>query len=116
MLPLLLLLSLVFSLPARFGGLGLGNPLIEAPREYKTSVGTTAPLVEQIKVQQHHLPEDSPVKSSKQICQHKRDEDVEERVKSVYERAPLKTKRALDLATEKGSSVWSRPSLTGARI
>ncbi|PFX26663.1 hypothetical protein AWC38_SpisGene8659 [Stylophora pistillata] len=38
--------------------------------------------------------------------QRKRDEDVKERVKSVYERAPLKTKQALDLATEKGSSVW----------
>ncbi|PFX32130.1 hypothetical protein AWC38_SpisGene3067 [Stylophora pistillata] len=94
----------VSSLPARFGGLGLGNSLIEAPREYKTSVGTTAPLAEQIKAQQHHLPEDSTVKSSKQTSQHKKDEDVKERVKSVYERAPLKTKRALDMATEKGSS------------
>lgn len=94
------------SLPARFGGLGLGNPLTQAPREYKASVETTAPLVEQIKAQQHHLPEDSAVKSSKQTFQHKRDEDVKERVKSVYERASLKTKRALDLATEKGSSVW----------
>ena len=81
----------VLSLPARLGGLGLGNPLIEAPREYKTSVATTAPLVEQIKAQQHHLPEDSAVKSSKQTSQHKRDKDVKERVKSVYERAPLKT-------------------------
>lgn len=81
----------VLSLPARLGGLGLGNPLIEAPREYKTSAATTAPLVEQIKAQQHHLPEDSAVKSSKQTSQHKRDKDVKERVKSVYERAPLKT-------------------------
>lgn len=81
----------VLLLPARFGGLGLGNPPIEAPREYKSSVEITTPLVEQIKAQQHHLPEDSAVKSSKQTSQHKRDKDFKERVNSVYDRAPLKT-------------------------
>ena len=56
--------------------------------------------------QQHQLPDDSTVKSAKQTSRQKREEDVKEKVRSVYERAPNNLKRALDLSSEKGSSVW----------
>ena len=96
----------VLSLPVRCGGLGFGNPQAEAARELNSSVETTAPLVDQIMCQQHQLPDDSAVKSAKQTYRQKREGDVKEKVRSVYERAPNNLKRALDLSSEKGSSVW----------
>ena len=56
--------------------------------------------------QQHQLPDDSAVKLAKQTSRHKREEEVKEKVRSVYERAPNNLKRVLDLSSEKGSSVW----------
>ena len=38
----------ILALPVRLGGLGLGNPSLEARREYASSVKVTKPLVEQI--------------------------------------------------------------------
>ena len=43
---------------------------------------------------------------AKQTSRHKREEDVKEKVRSIYERAPDNLKRTLDLSSEKGSSVW----------
>ncbi|KXJ05718.1 hypothetical protein AC249_AIPGENE25944 [Exaiptasia diaphana] len=71
-----------------------------------SSSETTAPLVEQIVSQQHQLPDDSTVKVAKQISRHKKEEDVKGKVKSAYKKAPNNLKRALDLSSEKGSSVW----------
>ena len=96
----------VLSLPVRCGGLGFGNPQAEAAQELNSSVETTAPLVDQIMSQQHQLPDDSVVNLAKQTSRHKREEDVKEKVRSIYERAPDNLKRTLDLSSEKGSSVW----------
>ena len=49
---------------------------------------------------------DSVVNLAKQTTMHKREEDVKEKVRSIYERAPDNLKRTLDLSSEKGSSVW----------
>ena len=38
----------ILALPVRLGGLGLGNPSLEARREYASPVKVTKPLVEQI--------------------------------------------------------------------
>ena len=38
----------ILALPVRLGGLGLGNPSLEARREYASSVKVTKPLVEQL--------------------------------------------------------------------
>ena len=98
----------VLSLPVRCGGLGFGHPQAEAARELKSSVETisTAPLVDQIMSQRHQLADDSAVNLAKQTSRHKREEDVNEKVRSIYERAPDNLKRTLDLSSEKGSSVW----------
>ena len=50
-------------------------------------------------------PDDSAVKLAKQTSRHKREEDVKEKVRSIYERAPNNVKRVLDLSSEKGSSI-----------
>ena len=54
------------ALPVRMGGLGLGNPSLEARREYASSVKVAKPLVEQIVSQSHQLPEDSLTKLAQQ--------------------------------------------------
>ena len=96
----------ILALPVRLGGLGLGNPSLEARREYASSVEVTKPLVEQIVSQSHQLPEDSLTKLAQQEIRSERSEELEHRADCIKEMAPRKTQRALDLATEKGSSAW----------
>ena len=94
----------ILALPVRLGGLGLGNPSLEARREYASSVKVTKPLVEQIVSQSHQLPEDSLTKLAQQEVRSERSKELEHRAERIKEMAPRKTQRALDLATEKGSS------------
>ena len=96
----------ILALPVRLGGLGLGNPSLEARREYASSVKVTKPLVEQIVCQSHQLPEDSLTKLAQQEVRGKRLKELEHRAERIKEMALRKTQRALDLATEKGSSAW----------
>ena len=88
------------------GGLGLGNPSLEARREYASSVKVTKPLVEQIVSQSHQLPEDSLTKPAQQEVRSERPKELEHRAERIKEMTPRKTQRALDLATEKGLSAW----------
>ena len=96
----------ILALPVRLGGLGFGNPCLEASREYASSVKVTTPLVEQIVSQSHELPEDSLVKSAQQAVTMERSKELVDRTERIKEMAPCKTKRALNLAAEKGSSAW----------
>ena len=91
-------------MPVCLGGLGFGNPYLEASREYASSVKVTTPLVEQIVSQSHELPEDCLVKSAQQAVTTERSKELEDRTERIKEMAPCKTKRALNLAAEKGSS------------
>ena len=95
----------IIAKPAK-GGLGLGNPFLEARREYASSVKVTKPLVEQIVSQSHQLPEDSLTKLAQQEVRSERLKEFEHRTERIKEMAPRKTQRALDLAAEKGSSAW----------
>ena len=96
----------ILALPVRFGGLGLTNPCHEAKREYASSVKVTAPLVEQIESQAHQLPDEALVKSAQNVTRSERIKELEERAEQIKQVAPQKTRRALELATEKGASVW----------
>ena len=49
----------ILALPVRLGGLGLGNPSLEARCENVSSVKVTKPFVEQIISESLQLPEDS---------------------------------------------------------
>ena len=96
----------ILALPVRLGGLGFGIPSLEASHEYVSSVKVTTPLVQQIVSQSHELPEDSLVKSAQQAVTRERSKELEDRTERIKEMTPCKTKRALDLAVEKGSSAW----------
>ena len=96
----------ILALPVRLGGLGFGNPCLEASREYASSIKVTTPLVEQIVSQSHELPEDSLVKSAQRAVTRERSKELVDRTERIKEMAPCKTKRALNPAAEKGSSAW----------
>ena len=96
----------ILALPVRLGGLGVANPSSDANLEYTSSVKVTAPVVEQIMSQVHQLPEDSLIRSAQQEVRAERAKNLEERAVRLKEVAPQKTQRALDLASEKGSSMW----------
>ena len=96
----------ILALPVRLGGLGIANPSSDANFYYTSSVKVTAPLVEQIVLQVHLLPEDSLIRSAQQEVRAERAKNWEKRAERLKEAAPKKTQRALDLATEKGSSMW----------
>ena len=88
------------------GGLCLGNPIREASREYASSVKVTTSLVEHIVSQTYQLPDEILTKSAQRAVKSERAEELKDMAERIRERAPPKTKRALDLAAEKGSSVW----------
>ena len=96
----------ILALPVRLGGLGIANPSSDANFDYTSSVKVTAPLVEQIVSQVHQLPEDSLIRSVQQEVRAERVKTLQERAERPKEVAPQKTRRTLDLATEKGSSMW----------
>ena len=86
--------------------MGVAYPSGDANLDYTSSVKVTAPLVEQIVAQVHQLPEDSLIRSVQQEVKAERAKNLEKRAERLKEGAPQKTRRALDLATEKGSSMW----------
>ena len=70
------------------------------------SVKVTTPLVQQIVAQSHQMPDDSLVKPLQQAVRSERAKALQDRAVHIREVAPQKVQRALDLAAEKGSSVW----------
>ena len=75
----------ILALPVRLGGLCLGNPCLEAGQEYT---------------------DESLVNSAQQAVKYGRAEDLKDMAERIREIALTKTRWALDLTAEKGSSVW----------
>ena len=96
----------ILALPVCLGGLGMTNPCLEANFEQSSSVKVTTPLVQQIVAQSHQMPDDSLVKPLQQAVRSERAKALQDRAVHIREVAPQKVQRALDLAVEKGSSVW----------
>ena len=88
------------------GGLGIADPSSDANLDYTSSVKVTVPLVEQTVSQVHQLPEDSLIRSAQQEVRAERAKILGKRAERLKEVAPQKTRRALDLANEKGLSMW----------
>ena len=90
----------------RKGGLGLVNPTELASPEYTASTKVTAPLAEQIVSQRHELPNDRTVRSLQQEARKENQQRLGDKFEEVKNDLPHRTKRAVDLATEKGTSSW----------
>ena len=96
----------LLALPVRLGGLGLIDPVRASRKEYEASDRVTSPLVRQIVEQVHQTPDVSEVKTLQISARKEKDECMDERIKRVKTSLPTGTKRAVELATEKGASNW----------
>ena len=88
------------------GGRGITNPTQTAASEFTASRKTTAPLVQQIVRQAHELTNEDEVRKMRQIAQKEKNDILRECQENVKRALPYKTKRAFELAREKGSSNW----------
>lgn len=99
----------LMALPARHGGLGLGNPSKSADMCYKLSRRVTAPIVDLIIDPKE---DDGITKALAQQQEIKKEirseirESVGKKSKDVYDRLPKATQRLVDFAREKGASSW----------
>ena len=96
----------LLALPVRMGGLEFTNPIQAAASEYATSTMITAPLAQQIVSQAHEPPDDAAIRTLQQNARKERDESLHGNLESVKTSLLRKTKRAVDLAVEKGASNW----------
>ncbi len=96
----------ILALPVKKGGIGVTNPCFEAPLEYSASKKVTAPMVEQIHLQAHNLPDDSEIQALKRTARKEKNDFLNDQVKSVNALASPKMKRMIEFASEKGASSW----------
>ena len=86
------------------GGLGFTDPVVTSSSEYEASIKVTNPLVRRIVEQEHQSPDASKIQTLSTRKQ--KDDCLSERLEQVKNSLPTKAKRAVELATEKGSSNW----------
>ena len=97
----------IFTLPARFGGLGIGSPSLEANEEYACSIILTAQLVDAIFKQERQLKiDDEKQKEAIKRVNERKKLLHEESREQIYGTLSEELRRVIDLATEKGASVW----------
>ena len=89
-----------------WGGLGLTNPSASARAEYLASVKVSAPLVGKIIAQSHETPDDADVRGLMYSVRREKDDDIKEKLEQLKTSLPRRTRRAVDLACEKGASSW----------
>ena len=97
----------LFALPAREGGLGLGNPATTCELEYNSSRAMSEPLMEVILQQSEYsyscLSDQIAAKSAFRDQKHLQ---IKHAVESLRSALPPSRKRAMELASEKGASSW----------
>ena len=95
-------------LPARLGGLGIPNPVLQASSAYHNSKTVSDPLTSLIVEQTPELSEQT-VKaqsSSKSELRKKRLDGEKRKHQELMETMPAKFKQAVEVASEKGASTW----------
>ena len=87
-------------------GLGFTDPVVTSSSEYEASIKATNPLVRPI-VEQEYQPSDvSEIQIVQLSTPKQKDDCLSERLEQVKNSLPTKAKRAVELATKKGSSSW----------
>ena len=74
--------------------------------EYEASIKVTNPLVRRIVEQEHQPPDASEIQTLQLSTGKQKDDCLSERLEQVNSSQPTKAKRAVELATETGSSNW----------
>ena len=89
------------------GGLGFTVPFVTSSSEYEASIKVTNLLVRRIVEREHQPPDASEIQTLQLSTRRKQKDDcLSERLEQVKNSLPTKAKRAVGLATEKGSSNW----------
>ena len=99
----------LFSLPARYGGLGIGNPCVQSARQYTNSEELTTPLVALIQGQKHTFDAKKIGKAQKKIRKSQMLQATigfEKSLAAIKEKAPRELKIAIEQACVKGASSW----------
>ena len=96
---------LLYSLPTREGGLGIGIMEEESLMQYKASKLFTAHLVSLIVMQELQSEKDDNKKIQREYHKLKK-EQIDEKTRSVYYEMDTDMKRAISHARDKGSSHW----------
>ena len=99
----------MLGLPARLGGLGMANPVTQAPSAYDAAVSVTEPLVQ-------HILSGSPTSTADQVVaeqilqmaavRRQKTSKLKELADTIQSRLPERTQRAMTAAREKGASSW----------
>jgi hypothetical protein len=97
----------ILALPVRLGGLGLGNPISMAKKQHTASQQISAPLVDRIVHQQHHLGDCNAVQqSTKARFRSRKRTRQKEEAKNLQNQLPSTLQRSMELSQEKGASAW----------
>ena len=96
----------LLALLVRMRGLKLIDPARVSPKECEASVSDTGSIVRQIGEQVHQSPDASEIRTLQLSACKEKDECMDERLEQVKTSLPTRTKRALELATEKGETIW----------
>ena len=97
----------VYALPARLGGLGIGNPVEDAAFEYENSMLITEQLTDAIFHQhsQLNIDEERQAGAKAEVSSRKsaRFKAVQDELKALLSEDKMKV---IDLSAEKGASIW----------
>ena len=74
--------------------------------KHAMSLQVTAPLVTQVVSKAHEPPDDALIRSLQLTTRRERDVRLDDKLEDLRNSLPEKTKRAVDLAAEKGASSW----------
>ena len=97
----------MLALLACLGGLGLVNPTASAKEQQAASQQISAPLVDRIYNQDHHLDNCHSIQQSiKRRIQHVKHAKQKEHAKNIQHNLPAALKRSMELSQEKGASTW----------
>ena len=98
----------IFSLPVRYGGMNILNPIERSDQEFRASVFITEDLTNIIKNQESDLSnynEEEVMKKTKQAKLQK-EEELKRKYEDLMGRVSTNEKRMVELAQEKGASSW----------
>jgi hypothetical protein len=93
------------SLPIRYGGLNIINPITNASHEYQSSQKISMPLKDMI-VEQRESFSKPQLQSIKASLRQEKKQRMEDMSQQVREQLPPAKQRMMDLLCEKGSSSW----------
>ena len=98
---------LIFSLPTRFGGLGIPDIVEEANFEYNTSKILSAPLAALIVTQtQHKLPDDQVLNDARKNVNTQRETRIGDQASTVDQNLDQEKLRTISQIRNKGTSNW----------